>query len=327
MRRLIDESRSEIIEIVRTTYLEHHRGRSVNPRSYFLRFPDKPSARIIALPAYLGGENQLAGLKWIGSFPTNIETNLPRASSVLILNDYATGYPFACLEASHISSARTAASAVLGAEHLVGSKAADNVLIIGAGVLGRAVADFLLDQQWAIGGFSVFDSDTRYAQALAAHISRSGTDASPVDDVNAAIRRADLIVLVTTSARPWLTDPSQLRAGQCVLNISLRDLSAEVILAAHNIVDDVDHCLTADTSPHLAEKLVGHRRFIDGTLAQLILGDVKLEADKPKVFSPFGLGVLDLAVGAHVHRAAAHRGLATSVPDFFAQTERWDSAE
>ena len=44
-----------IVDLVEATYRLHGAGRTVNPPSYFLRFPDRPSSRIIALPASLGG--------------------------------------------------------------------------------------------------------------------------------------------------------------------------------------------------------------------------------------------------------------------------------
>ena len=94
----------EIVELVEATYRLHGAGDSVNPPSYFLRFPDRPSSRIIALPASIGGQVRVDGLKWISSFPENVTAGIPRASAVLILNDHDTGYPFACLEAP--SSAR-----------------------------------------------------------------------------------------------------------------------------------------------------------------------------------------------------------------------------
>ncbi len=62
-----------------------------------------------------------------------------------------------------------------------------------------------------------------------------------------------------------------------MLNISLRDLALETLLRVNNIVDDVEHCLKAQTSPHLAEQLSGGRKFINGTLGALLEGRVELD--------------------------------------------------
>src|ERR1051326_8947975 len=108
---IIHAHQGDCIQIVRDAYLAHARGKPVNPDSYFRRFPEKPDCRIIALPAYLGSSFGVAGLKWIASYPAHIQRGFPRASAVLVLNNYETGYPFAILESSIISAARTAASA------------------------------------------------------------------------------------------------------------------------------------------------------------------------------------------------------------------------
>src|SRR6266581_4717865 len=112
---IIRSDRAGCIDVVRDAYLAHAQGQSVNPDSNFLKFPEKPDCRIIALPAYLGNGVGVAGLKWIASYPGNIRRGFPRASAVLVLNSYETGYPFAILESSIISAARTAASATLAA--------------------------------------------------------------------------------------------------------------------------------------------------------------------------------------------------------------------
>ena len=108
----------QIVELVEATYRLHNAGGSVNPPSYFLIFPDRPSSRIIALPASINGQIRVDGVKWISSFPENVKAGVPRASAVLILNDHDTGYPFACMEASIISATRTAASAAAAADWL-----------------------------------------------------------------------------------------------------------------------------------------------------------------------------------------------------------------
>src|ERR687892_610529 len=147
----IRAQREECIGIVRDAYLTHADGQSVNPDSYFLRFPENPDCRIIALPAYIGNGFDVAGLKWIASYPANIQRGFPRASAVLVLNSYDTGYPFAILESSIISAARTAASAALAAYWLNGqSRRAHSLGIVGTGFIARYVYEFLVDTGWEI---------------------------------------------------------------------------------------------------------------------------------------------------------------------------------
>src|SRR5947199_1997313 len=148
---VIRAHRGDCIDIVRDAYLAHAQGQSVNPDSYFLRFPDKPDCRIIALPAYLGDGFHVAGLKWIASYPGNVRRGFPRASAVLVLNSDDTGYPFAILEGSVISAARTAASAALAAYWLNGrSRRAHSLGVVGTGFIARYVYDFLVDTGWEI---------------------------------------------------------------------------------------------------------------------------------------------------------------------------------
>jgi hypothetical protein len=85
----------------------------------------------------------------------------------------------------------------------------------------------------------------------------------------------------------------------------------------------VEHCLKASTSPHLAEQLTGNRDFLLGTLDDVMFGRVSVPADRPVVFSPFGLGVLDLAVGKYVYDEVARSGELNVIDEFFHELRRY----
>jgi ornithine cyclodeaminase/alanine dehydrogenase-like protein (mu-crystallin family) len=229
----------EIVDLVEAAYRWHGEGDSVNPPSYFLTFPDRPTARIIALPASLGGKVRVDGLKWVSSFPENV----PAGSA-----EGFRGY-----------------------------------LAARAGETAR----------------------------LTVH-----------ESADELIRASDLVVFATVAAKPHVTDRALFDHHPVVLHISLRDLSPEILLDAVNIVDDVDHCLKADTSPHLVEQLTGNREFLAGTLYDVMTGQVEIPADRTVVFSPFGLGVLDLAVGKHVYDSVLAAGELNVIADFFHDLKR-----
>src|SRR5439155_15368143 len=192
---IIHAHRADCIEIVRDAYLAHARGESVNPDSYFLRFPGKPDCRIIALPAYLGNGFGVAGLKWIASYPANVPRGFPRASAVLVLNNYETGYPFAILESSIISAARTAASAALAAYWLSGqSRRSHSLGIVGTGFIARYVYDFLLDTGWAIEEVRLYDKSPLESEKFRSTACRPERHRSVtvVPDVAQLLRASDL---------------------------------------------------------------------------------------------------------------------------------------
>ncbi|MNO66601.1 ornithine cyclodeaminase [compost metagenome] len=105
--------------------------------SPFPKMP-KPTAdrRLMAMPAYLGGNFCTAGVKWYGSNIANRDKGLPRSILMFTLNDPDTGAPLAHMSANLLSAYRTGAIPGVGARHLA-RKDSRVVGLLGPGVMGK----------------------------------------------------------------------------------------------------------------------------------------------------------------------------------------------
>lgn len=320
VRDLLDGRENEILDLVARAYTIHGRGESSLPHSTFLRFPGDSLNRIIGLPAYLGGGIEAVGMKWIASFPGNLERGLERASAAIILNERDTGRPVALLEGSIISARRTAASAALAARELAGEPKPTVVGLIGTGLINGEVARFLRAALPGIERMVLFDLSPERARERAELLEEAHPEVAfeVAESQEEVLRTCPLVSFATTAVEPHVDDLSACPAGATILHVSLRDLTPEVILDADNVVDDPDHVCRARTSVHLAEEATGSRDFIRCTLADLLAGDPpkKRDPNAVTVFSPFGLGVLDLALAHRAVELARETGRGHSISSF-----------
>jgi len=319
VEQILDDQELRVLDIVKTVYLAHARGATSAPNAGFLRFPHDPTARIIAAPALLDDGQPIAGVKWVASFPGNIKCGMNRASSILVLNSAGTGRPHTVIEGSPINVKRTAASAALAARYLADPQCT-TAAIIGCGAVNFETARFLRVVLPALSRMIVFDADRSRAETFASRCADSfaGLNLRVEANLQAAVADAPLVSFATTATQPHVFELSAFRTGATVLHISLRDLSPGIILACDNFVDDIEHVCTASTSVHLAEQESGVRTFINGTIAEMIQGVAPIRRSDRQIaiFSPFGLGVLDLGVAAFVRECAVADGAGVQVGDF-----------
>lgn len=121
-------------------------GENHNSHGCMVTFPDDPKfpgmpknttdRRFMAMPAYLGGEYQMAGMKWYGSNVENKKIGLPRSILMVMLNDKETGLPLALMSANLLSAYRTGGVPGVGAKYLA-RKDSKIAAIIGPGVMGK----------------------------------------------------------------------------------------------------------------------------------------------------------------------------------------------
>lgn len=319
VNNIANKNPNEIYEVVKTAYIRHGQNQTTNPPSYFLKFPDKPKSRIIALPALITQNPRIAGIKWISSNPDNIEIGLKRASAVIILNDYETGYPVACLEGGIISALRTVYSAILVSNLLVPSNKEKIIGIVGAGNISEQFVHCLNLQNWKINVIKLFDLNPQACIKLKEKINQINPTikVETHTELKKLITESDLIFLSTTSITPYITEVSWFNHNPIILNISLRDLAPEILITSNNIVDDITHVLNANTSPDLTKQKYGHADFINSTVSELIENYNKFDNTKPIIFSPMGMGILDLAVASYIYDKAKDYNLTIKIPNFF----------
>ena len=125
------------IEDVKNAYTLNQKQDVINPGKCVLRWgktveDENVLGRINAMPGYIGGDYDMAGIKWIGSGPMNYKKGLPRASVTVILNDPETKLPVCVADGTAISAVRTGASGGVAIELLAKSDA-EVMTICGAG--------------------------------------------------------------------------------------------------------------------------------------------------------------------------------------------------
>lgn len=300
---------------IKKVYLAHAKGKAINPPSSFLCYDKETHSRAIALPAFIEYEiYKSVGIKWVSSCPQNIKHALPRASALIILNDYQTGFPLAVLEGATISALRTVLSAIIATEHLYKNKTINCLGIIGCGVIATNYIQCMQILGYKINSIILYDIDPKRAKIFSETLNQYSKIGNSINEVT---QESSLLLLTTTVVTPYLHQTKIFQKNATILNLSLRDIAPNVILDAFNIVDDIEHVLNANTSPHLAFLSCGHKNFIHGTLSDLIEERCIINHDSLKIFSPMGMGVLDIALANLVYQYYNQLNQTNCVKNFF----------
>ena len=317
---IINNNHQAVYDIIKDTYIAHHNKDTVNPPSYFIWYPDKPLSRIIALPALIANKDKIAGIKWISSNPENINNGLNRASAVIILNDYETGYPLACIEGSLISAVRTAYSAVLVTDHLIKNKKVNTIGVVGTGRIAFNIIKCLSNQKGSANNIILYDKVTKNAEDFSSQLQNKKftlhSNIKVENKLDKLLQESDLLIFTTTGKTPYVDKYNLIKKNAVLLNISLRDIAPDIIEQSSNIVDDIEHVMNANTSPHLAQQKYNHTNFINATIGELLVNNLNFDI-KPIIVSPMGLGILDIALSKFVYEQAQKQQENIIIKDFY----------
>lgn len=283
------------------------------PIKPYLRYRDKKN-RIIAMPAFVGGDINIAGIKWIASFPDNIYSGIPRAHSVTILNEPDTGEPVCVINTALLSIIRTASVSGLIMNYFdrVRQLKAFNIGIIGFGPIGRhhlKICDSLFGDRIS----KVYLYDIRSVINLDEVDFSDKSKLIIADSWQEAYRNSDIFLTCTVSKAPYIDlEPVK---GSLLMNVSLRDFKTDIYDFVKDaiIVDDWDEVCREKTDIEMMNIEKGLSAEGTKSIIDVVEGNCMSQyaQDETIMFNPMGMAVFDVAMGAYFYRKALEKGIGT----------------
>ena len=305
----------EVIEALEKAYALHEQGQCIEAEAPLISWNGPQGRRILAHPAWVGGEVNMAGIKWIPSNPENPrKRGMPRASAIIILNDPETGYPLAVMDGTIISAARTGAATGVGAKYLA-RRDSEKVAIIGAGPISRPQIMALHVALPALKEVSIFDLNFERAQKLADEMQGLyKTNFTIAPSAEASVRGADVVVTVTSGVsldRAYL-EASWLKEGVLVSTVAANDSKIEVVVQADKLVltnmEELDNPIWL-VGLAVDKGLRSREDFV--SMGSIIIGqNPGRQNDRERIFyNPGGMGIEDVVAADRVYRNAQDRGM------------------
>jgi ornithine cyclodeaminase len=305
----------ETIEAVEKVYSLYERGECIEPGTLMITYNGAQGRRIMTHEAYIGGDVNVAGIKWIPSSPKNpFKLGLPRASAIIILNDPETGFPLAVMDGTIVSAMRTAAATGVGAKYLarMDSKVAG---LVGAGPINRcqirAVREVLSELQEV----KIFDLRADRAQEFARDMEQElGLRFRVAHSAEEAVSGSDVIVAATVGVTPETSyiEVDWLKEGSFLSSVSASDATIDVVMQADKrVVTD----RSATKTPTWLMGLICTRGLLsEDELTEM--GEVVnakkpgRENDRERIYyNPTGLGIEDVIAAHRVYQQAVAKGI------------------
>ena len=276
-------------------------------------------AEHMLMPAWLGS-GQGFGFKSVNIFPRNAGKRLPPLLAMVVLLNPETGQLLAIMDATYLTTIRTAAASAVATRALARPDATV-LALVGAGEQAKS---HLLAMRAVrpVSTVRVAATSRAHAKAFVDRVRETHPDVRiyAVDTAEEAVRGADIVCTVTNSATPVLAY-EWLKAG-CHINAvgshspSTREVDSRTVTAARVVVDSRDACLTecGDLLVPLSEGIFAADHVSDE------IGEI-LDDDKPgrnsldeiTLYESTGLAVQDIVTANLVYLKAVSTGIGSQI--------------
>lgn len=295
---------------------------------------DGPDRRFMAMPAYLGGKFDMAGMKWYGSNVENKKKGLPRSILMLTLNDKDSGAPLAYMSANILSAFRTGAVPGVGVRCF--SKQDSKIVgIIGPGVMSKTAFDAFMAVRDQIETVKIKGRSEKSVKDFIRYINEKYPQIKDIQIVQTeeeAVRDSDIISVATSTptgdvseypyiAEEWIKKGAVIccpasarfdddfimhRARNVTDNIQLYEAWFEEIgyPAYHTIPIPAVHCMDLIHEGRMKPEQIDD-------LGDVLNGTIPLHRnpDEIVIFSVGGMPIEDVAWGTIVYRNALNLGI------------------
>ena len=302
----------DCIEAMGSILAAHARGEVHQPlRSMMM--PPNSSGFLGLMPSHRGGDNPVFALKTVAVFPGNPARGLDAHQGTVTLFDGETGEPTAILDASAITSIRTAAVSGLATRLLSRGKSSE-LAILGSGTQAGAHMRAMLAVR-DLARVRVYSPNREHAERLT-QIDTGGVPVHVADSAQDAVFEADVIVTATNSREPvlerdWI-DPGTHINAVGASSPNARELDTATV-AASSLFPDSRESLGAEAGEFqlaLRENAIPGPEFVKAELGEVAAGmhPGRVSADEITLFRSLGLGIEDLAAAELAVENARARG-------------------
>ncbi len=329
-------------------------GQNHNSHGCMVTFPDHPEfpgmpkngedRRFMAMPAYLGGRYQMAGMKWYGSNTENKAKGLPRSILTMMLNDKDTGAPLALMSANLLSAYRTGGIPGVGCKYLA-RKDAKTVAIIGPGVMGKTSLSAFVSVRPEIDTVKIKGRGKRSLDSFIDFVKAECPNIKNIivcDTIEEAVRDSDVISMTTTvvdkeSEFPYI-DEAWIKKGALISMPSAARFDEDFLVnRCKKVVDNYKLYEAWEEEypyPSYDQVQIIGSKFTDLKhlgkitrediidIADIITGKCqgRENDDEIIIYSVGGMPVEDIAWGGTVYRNALKKGIGVELP-------LWDTPE
>jgi ornithine cyclodeaminase len=202
-----------------------------------LAVPGESTGSLIVLPAWLPGKN--FGVRLTTNFPGNATRNKQVRAGCYLLGDGRTGEILAIFDGPALTARRAAAASALAATYLARAES-ERLLMIGTGTLASHLIAAHASVR-PIHSVLVWGRNRDKAVRLAQRMTRRNLKVEPAEDLEKAVRGADIVCCATSAREPilkgaWLPDGVHidLVGGRTP---QMREADDEVMMKARIFVD------------------------------------------------------------------------------------------